>query len=152
MSTPIENIERAIAIMQAVPEKDVNLAHFLVPAQGDCGTLACCAGWLAQDKFFQDQGMTLAEVDRSFGTTSWCVVPQGTNQFPEDWEWLDALFGEDAFARLFEPYGCGEWDTSIIAAYNDRLGEDEDGDPSDKELALERLRHQLNVLRAEATA
>ena len=54
----IEAINRAIEILRKVPEDQFAMEAW-VQDDTDCGTVCCVAGWVAQDKWFQEQGFKL---------------------------------------------------------------------------------------------
>jgi hypothetical protein len=148
-SVMIDNLTRAIALIEDTPENKLDLAHFT----GDCGTLHCTAGWLATNPHFQKQGMGLVELRFGYGTNTL------TNTLDEehrlyDFQFLNELFGPEAFDRLFDAYGEGKEDLWLIKEKEGELSEDQEADikegdykpTTDKWLALARLKRQLLLI------
>jgi len=146
----IDNLERAIALIELTPEKDVDLFQF----KRKCGTVHCTAGWLTTDPHFQAQGMGLKLEKQALGSyRSFLTNTKTPGACSYNYEWLDALFGANAFNNLFAEYGEGHNDNQLVGAetgqvlfYDAEYDEKNDGKPvSDKTLALLRLRHYLSM-------
>ncbi len=131
MPTIIENLDKAIEIMESLPTGLINLANFGSP---ECGTLACTAGHLARDEFFKQQGFSW--IVKAFPCLN--KRPLFTVQGGQD---LNEMFGQYAYKRLSTIRGESPFDSK---------------DPSltDKQLSIARLkaqkeRHELNLLKPE---
>lgn len=123
----LQNLTRALAVVEAAPEELFNLNIFATPTK--CGTLACSAGWLAVDPFFSklrevDFKGSEDEVDKQYLTAQLLAESED-------------LFGPKCFANLFAQSGWGSKDRQIFAAYK---GE---GYIPDKYLAIERFKRRI---------
>lgn len=127
MQKIIENLEKAIAIIGAIPEAKIYLGQI----KTECGTIACAAGWLASDPYFNAQGMGL--VMGPYGGSYWLVQTAKPDFLDYKLDWLEPLFGDDAFNKLFATRNDSALDTLLNL----------DNALSDKELALARLNDQL---------
>jgi hypothetical protein len=130
--TIVQNLRKAIEIIRAIPDDKLNLGTFRTDT--DCGTIACSVGWLAQDPYFIEQGLTLVPTPTGYslklgGPYDALVATSGTYYN------LDELFGADAFYRLFA--------TRIIGIVDSITLNEVDSDLTDKQLALNRLEQQL---------
>lgn len=145
----IANLRLAIEVLSAIPEAVINLETFK-EAHAKCGSTACAVGWLAQRKEFNEQGLFLVPVsntDVAFHMHHFTIRDVNKPfRFDESrWQFgfVDRLFGERAFDRLFMEYGGGDWDQMEgWVYYND---DDEFAGLSHKELAIARLRKQLDL-------
>lgn len=133
----IENLELAIAAVEATPDQAVNLAQF----RNECGTLHCTLGLLAEMPHFQAQGLALVQKRDEWGHGYWEVTIDGdslngaTKSFDQG---LVTRFGSAAWGNLFASSGLGHhdhWHRSHM-----------DKPESDKQLALARLKFQLKVV------
>jgi hypothetical protein len=118
------NLELAIDYMEQQNATKFNLTQYVRVT--DCGTLYCTAGLLATKPEFIQQGF--------------CSDKSGEVEFDGNMLGIgpgaDALFGESSFDRLFDTYRSGVWDDELIGNQQNI---------SDKELALMRLRKQLEL-------
>lgn len=131
----LDNLDRAIAIITEIPDDKLDLRQF----KTECGTIACTAGWLTSNPHFIQQGMGLAPTRSLYfrDVQPFDLTLHGKTHTNMDW--LDDLFGPDAFDHLFIERGDGEMDEDIFHDVGDF-------DTSDKTLALERLKRRRNVL------
>ncbi len=124
-----ENLVYAIRTVEAEAYVLISLNSF--EAATNCGTLHCTLGLLATTTLFKDQGLHL-------------VWPKGVGapvpEFPglefstDAWHAkLGEMFGEDAYARLFEARGAGDFDYDLSAVAR-----------TDKQLAIGRLMNSEN--------
>lgn len=127
----LANLDKAIGIIEQIPDEALDLSKF----KHKCGTIACTAGWLASDPYFQALGMALTPNPDS--PQPFLLTQNGDLAFC--YEWLDDLFGEEAFDRLFAERG---------AAHDDAFLMDQHGDDfmTDKQLALARLKERRDDL------
>lgn len=139
MPTIIENLTKAIEVIESVPEERLDLHAYA----SDCGTMFCTAGWLAQDPFFKAQGMAFKKM--TIGRKEY--VAQVVNEKYEDAHistdyderntWVDTMFGPAAFYRLFTARDDGSFDSDIELEHENL---------TDKQLAILRLDQQLKVM------
>lgn len=47
-----QKLQKAYAIVERVPEKDLELGTWCRESEGSCGTIACAAGWISSSKEF----------------------------------------------------------------------------------------------------
>ncbi|UUZ75482.1 hypothetical protein LP414_27590 [Polaromonas sp. P1(28)-13] len=125
-----DNIRRAIALLTATPEEGLDLQSF----KNTCGSTHCAIGWLATDKHFQDLGIELVYGKRRERITLSHYVRNSKNPDEDGFEFLNPIFGPDAFDRLFMEYDDGDDDENILE-YWPKL--------THKALALARLELQL---------
>lgn len=135
----INNLEILSAAVEAQPEPMFNLRRF--KNETECGTLFCTVGLATTIPHFQELGFKMVEE-----YPKWFMVQVGDDAIYDEGV-SEEYFGEEAFARLFEPAGQGYLDNKL--GYIDH---DEDCDTippnmTDKELALARLRLQIKVLK-----
>mgnify|MGYP001576459888 CR=1 FL=1 len=128
------NLIEAIRLVEAEPV--LELDQYLT--ETTCGTLYCTAGLLAQQPYFQRQGMRLSQDE------DWGGLSIGTYFLTIGHR---ELFGDDAFDRLFASSKVGVWDDELIRELE---APNEDAEPTkprptDKQLALARLRRQLDL-------
>ncbi len=121
------NLIEAIRVVEAEPV--LHLDSFI--SEHACGTLYCTAGLLAIQPYFQRQGLRF---DGNWAVTWYLDAPRD-------------LFGEDAFDRLFAASEMGVWDDDLIRELEAPNEDDEPTNPrpTDKQLALARLRRQLDL-------
>lgn len=142
----VRNIEVLIDLIKAYPQELFDL-HAFTATKG-CGTLYCSIGLAASQPYFQMKGLSLHNFDLQIrGVDYFKTLIDG------DEDYLDTLFGEESFDRLFDRAGQGAFDAQhsdfdAEATWDDgeETGEDEvDAFPntSDKELAIWRLEYQL---------
>lgn len=129
-----QNLESLIVAVEAQPEEKFDLDRY--KQETDCGTAFCTAGLASTMPEFQAQGLNYQKIPN----TERGMVYVGTLSI-----WYrgvsDPMFGPDSFTRLFEPAGVG--------ALDGLLGYDDEGETpnmTDKELALARLRNQLQTI------
>lgn len=120
MPTIRDNLLQAIAATEAFPERLLALHYYR--KETDCGTMYCLAGLLTTVPHFAEQGLTLQRSERD---PTWTLVTEGRK--------LNDILGYSAWFRLFAPRGAAEWDEQLLR----------DGTLTDKQLALARLRRQL---------
>lgn len=148
------NILRAIDLITASPDESLNLDKF----KSECGTLHCAAGLLTTDSYFASLGMALA---RTGEYNSFYRLYNWNNPDFNDYRWLNDIFGKNAFDVLFCEYGNGSADPEILSDFGkyeffddgELVETDWDVVPkplTDKQLALARMRYQLDSIPAEA--
>lgn len=125
----ISNLQHAIALMELVPQENVDLGVFLQHTSR--GSIRDTAGWLTASAFFTLQGMEL----REYGAAYALFDKMNPDSQAADMDWLDRIFGDQAFDTLFALYGQGRFDRFAFT--------DGEPAPSDKALAIYRLRRQL---------
>lgn len=131
------NLIEAIRVVDAEPDNLVDLDTY--ERETPCGTLHCTAGLLAHQPYFQAQGLRLLkEIPGRDHLTIHNPFPTFSN-----------LFGILAWDRLFTPRSEGVWDEELIREFEAPNEDDEPTQPAptDKQLALARLRKQLEELR-----
>lgn len=151
----IDNLKRALVILEAAPSEGLYLDSFKSP----CGTIHCAAGLLTTDPYFNSLGMGLRE---TYSKTSYLLVNLKLNETAMDtWNFtfLDAIFGVDAFDCLFDEYGVGDYDKIIIESetdfnhdedYFDYIDWEEYEKPmTDKQLAISRLALRIRNYEAQ---
>lgn len=152
----IENLERAIKAVQAQPETNFDLEYFR-DDNPSCGTCFCTIGLLSTLDHFQKQGVVLEEFKVPYrGTTSYTLNTRPAHDGVENYEYLDDIFGPDAFGRLFAQAGDGDFDEEHEREAKDDWArslysrgmppEDYPFNYTDKQLALDRLKAQLNEM------
>ena len=122
-----KNLEVAIAAIEAAPESEIDLAYFRSP----CGTHHCALGLLTTVPYFINLGLYMGTFAGLFKPL---VCKQGHDQSGFDGDgpdWLDEMFGTNAYDRLFIERGEGDFDEEMLPGL------------PDKGLALARLREQL---------
>lgn len=135
MKSIINNLRRAIAIVEAAPEESIDLETYRQDTE--CGTLFCAYGLLAQDAYFQGKGVILHPAPCG----EWSRM--GPNEsLLHQLNKAAALFGPNAFYRLFAPYGAGRLDRTLTDNGKRAM--------SDKALVLARLRRQIESFGGEA--
>jgi hypothetical protein len=130
----IENLKKAIEVVEACPEAVLDLQHY--KQETPCGTLFCTAGLLATTPFFMEQGLQLVPIedrDSAYNVTNPKICSDFV--FGMSTAWANAMFGGGGFVNLFQSRGCGYWDEEI----------DPTDEMTDKELALCRLHRQLEM-------
>ncbi len=132
MPTIRENLLKAIEVVQQYPEELLDLNQWR--KECDCGTLYCVAGLLAIQPFFAAQGMHPYHEDGRPICGIVAISPAAS--------WVNEMFGAGAYDRLFDQRGAGTWDPELTA---DVIEDDTIlmESPTDKQLALRRLRKQL---------
>lgn len=152
----IQNLELAIEAVKAQPETNFDLLRFK-QIKPDCGTCFCTLGLLSTMDHFRNQGVVLNAFKQPFNDLTAYFIPcEVDSEGRETFGWLDALFGPDAFKRLFEQAGDGEfddehWREAREGWYNSLYSrgmppEDYPFGYSDKDLALDRLKAQLGEM------
>lgn len=144
MSIVLDNLQKLLQIVEAIPEKDMDLRFFKldkVNAEGEiCGTLFCAVGAAACDPYFNALGLTLVGGDYGssyrFRPTMRGISLSDRDEFNRQ---LDQIFGKDSFAEMFERRGNGIFDDLF-------LGENCDSKMTDKELALLRIHRQISLV------
>lgn len=147
----IDNLNLLIAAVEAQPEPLFSLRKYREEAP--CGTLFCTAGLAATMPEFNAQGMC-------FGPSGLeAVIPTINGVFLDSSRPSDPLFGENAWNNIFAGYNDGARDDILGGVYAMRengYGEMETEWTSplmaDKDLALARLRKQLEVELAKVEA
>lgn len=138
----VRNIEVLIELIKAYPQKLFDLHAFTDTK--DCGTLYCSIGLAASQPYFQMKGLSLFDFDLQIRGVDYYKT-----RIAGDEDYLDTLFGEESFGRLFDIAGQGVFDNQHPdfdedAAVDDWNGEgDAFPNTSDKELAIWRLEYQL---------
>ncbi len=140
MPTILENLNKAIEVIEATPAEEIDLGLFM----NRCGTLACAVGTLAMDEFFKAQGLHLqSKEDEEGEVMSWELICRGTAyRWDVGLDNLDNLFGENAFDSCFATRDNGTFDEEIL---HDKEGLFDKIDLSDKQLALQRLYRQRDL-------
>lgn len=99
MPTALENINRAIELLEAHPEQALDLDTW----QSDCGTIVCLGGLLASQPEFIAQGFQFR-----------VIKVNGRRMVGDDsLERSDELFGCSEYC-LFQPADLGWWDDDIM--------------------------------------
>jgi hypothetical protein len=145
--SPETNLLKLIELVEATPEDAIDLDGYV----SACGTLHCMAGLAATDPFFQAQGLTL-ETREPNGYPKVCFCVLDNSYTGHNNPHMVRLFGS---AEIFNSYTdgpefCGLLpglrvvestfnDAFVVGANNRQV--------SHKELALARLRYQLNKTR-----
>lgn len=139
----LANIDKAISILEAIPEKKIDLKRYKV--EEPCGTIACAVGWCASDPHFIAQGMRLTRNGDPDGFQPFLLAKAGSISLVEAVMYMDELFGgDDTFDCLFAEYGNGVYDADLLGVDEPQECNwgGEDAKPmTDKELAIARLRH-----------
>lgn len=152
----IQNLELAIEAVKAQPETNFDLEYFR-QSKPECGTCFCTIGLLSTVEHFQKQGVILHEFKKPFdGSTGYTLDEQTGPNGESSMAWLDDLFGPAAWNRLFAQAGSGEFDEEHWREAKDDWAtslysrgmppEDYPFNYSDKDLALDRLKAQLNEM------
>lgn len=149
------NLQLAIKVLETKTSAQTDLGSFQgIPNQ--CGTPHCAAGWLAQEPHFQELGMALGQnpgtrtrssIYPAFRMIVIDTKPElspAPESFAQRFDFLDRIFGDEAFDRLFACYGDGSNDQDIVGDGVD-LYERNENSKTDKDLALARLRRQLAI-------
>lgn len=135
----ITNLETLLSAVEAQPESLFDLSGY--KQVEPCGTLFCTVGLAATMPFFQEQGVEMRPVATNANLGEVFINGQNAWRFNV----APPLFGPNAFGNLFEPADCGNLD--------DLLGYEDDGENApnmtDKELAIARLRKQLEIVKGE---
>ena len=141
----IENLEILRAAVEAQPENLFDLGSF--KRVEPCGTLFCTLGLACTMPHFQQMGFSL-EQDGEYID----LLLNGESIF-EALRYVDKIFGDGSFPRLFEPAGCGyaDFDLGFDTDYEDSDGAtvNEVQNMPDKTLALKRLDRQINIYKGE---
>ncbi len=134
------NLQTLLAAVEAQPEQNFNLTRYK-DEDSACGTLFCTAGLAATLPTFQEQGLSLVEVDSFSRRKRYMVLVNGYD-VDETYD-TDAIFGSDAWSNLFATFGHGCRDDGFIT-------KDENGDSiqTHKELAILRIKAQLAAVEA----
>lgn len=142
-----------------------NIIHNLQPAlfdlskykaETDCGTFYCSAGELTRHAHFREQGMVLYPEPTGRDCYTWslkdlttdaqCMEAYGgvDNNREGDGHhlWLEELFGENAWLKLFAPRKQGYYDKELIYAHVRKTNVF----PTDRDLALARFDEQIKFI------
>lgn len=124
----IQNLQRAIQIMQAVPAEHVDLDSF------KCGSTACLAGWLCSDPYFA-QWMALVPRKHNLQVS---VETRERHAF--------MLTRRTVAMAMEEPIECSHADFSDLFGWDAGLFNQSYGDPQvqHKNIALRRLQNWLS--------
>lgn len=142
----LENIAVAHSIVGGIPESQFSLDQFCnndhvnAPEHISCGTIGCTLGWLALHPHFTGQGLGLRR--------GYVHARVGTNPEMDSCEAAEYLFGPRAFDTLFDRYGYGLADTTLINRHG-LQGTPAFAHKNDhKKLALARLKRRYYQLKA----
>jgi hypothetical protein len=153
MSTIIENLEALKAAVEAQPESRFDLSRFRNDTP--CGTNFCTAGLAASLPQFQALGFRLDATPKDYapGEFNYTVSVNGIDVYSpvsgdeeDEADAADLVFGARAWQHLFETAGDGELDREIGYAYD---WKEDVGNMTDKELAIARLKKQIETLKGE---
>jgi hypothetical protein len=154
MNTILTNLHKAREVIAAIPEVQFDLKEFT--SEGSCGTIACTAGWLCHDPYFQGfMKLGVAYDGATYETLR--VKDLSSADWLVRYDLLDDHFGADAFDALFTARCDGKFDwlhplcevvedsyePESVSATGELL--------TDKELALWRIDQQVNRIKAQET-
>jgi hypothetical protein len=145
----LRNLHVALEIAKAAPVEKFNLAFFT--NETGCGTLFCLAGTISLYDYFQKQGMWIEKSECiTHFVTAEDVAPLDENGDKREGA-MAALFGKDAYDRLFSTYGGGTHDRMLIADHGLPLskGTSHLGYQHHKDLAIARLEYAIAQREAE---
>ena len=136
----ITNLQTLLAAVEAQPEQNFNLTRYK-DEDSACGTLFCTAGLAATLPTFQEQGLSLVEIDSYSRVKHYMVFVNGDEV--DDTEETDKIFGPDAWWNLFPTFRNGYRDVEFVTY-------DVNGDSiqTHKELAIFRIKAQLAAVEA----
>ena len=144
----LDNLQRLRGLVEAFPEELINLDRFCITK--DCGTLFCVAGLMATDPYFQRFGYKLNR--SSEYTNSPFYVYRESNYIFDRINGIDVsadIFGVDAYDRLFDQRGNGEFDSDLLGFDEDGHPDSHNEDVTDKQLALYRIDRQIEEYTTE---
>lgn len=114
----LKNLKIAIKFLQGAKPEEIALSNWC--QRTPCGTLFCAGGWLATQKYFQDQGLVLVVPESKFSRIG--LYYKGKNLSGQEWSSsiLDDLLGPQGFTLLM-PRGSNELDYMHLG-YQDEQG------------------------------
>ncbi len=134
------NLEILLGAVLAHPEKTFNLDYF--KKDEPCGTLFCTVGLACTLPYFRALGLSLVRSEYNRTDFIAMIKDERVNAYTGTAvENLNAVFGEQAWARLFRPSVDGMWDYELGTIDS----EGDVTDMTDKALAVARLRKQLAI-------
>lgn len=142
-ATIITNLEALKAAVLAQPDAEFDLSQYRQDRY-TCGTLYCTAGLAASMPLFQEQGMGF----RPFLGARFMVTVNGSDIRDNDTD-TDALFGENAWKRLFAAYGDAEGEDAkeMHKQTSDGYIDWESELFPHKEVAVQRLERQIAAMK-----
>lgn len=147
-ATIVSNLEALLAAVEAQPESQFDLSYFRHDSEDEnvCGTLFCTVGLACTMPRFQAEGYELIATPKNYdpGKFTYHVEVHGTDV--RDSDASDAAFGTGAWFSLFTPAGDGLFDTDLGYKVS---GDDYEGNMTDKELAILRLKKQIDYMKGE---
>jgi len=138
------NLETLLAAVEAQPEDNFDLSHFRQDTA--CGTNFCTLGLACTMPKFREMGFSLREELNTFAPSGFSYHAQ-VNGLSAMWgNRTDFAFGTNSYERLFEPADDGNLDEELGYEFD---YDTDTANMSDKELAIARLKKQIELMKGE---